>query len=223
MAVMIDALWTQIDKIIAKRIAETSPFEATVTDVHANGTVRISRISDNGSRMEYYARLDSGTLAVNDVVYCSLMGGKPFIHGRIVRGSRPAGSVPSTTLPVFRVSNATPDTQYNTTSTGTATTAHTFSFNLPSGTWTLRALGSINLISSASQAAVVTFTVDGTATTATTRPIASGAYDRIEVTQTKTGVTGGGSKTLAIGFHNSTAGTMYAADASILVWGERTA
>lgn len=125
--------------------------------------------------------------------------------------------------PFFRSSNADPSSQFFNSSTSTIVTAHTFSFNLPTGTWTMRVKGAANFLANAVTAEIMVY-VNGTYDTGEiTRSLLSGQYQRYETTIIRTGVTGGGSIECRVGFRSPSGVQVTAVDAALTVWAERTA
>jgi hypothetical protein len=120
---------------------------------------------------------------------------------------------------VVTVSQSTADTT-STTSTSVLQTAATTSVNLPTGTWTIKAIGGCQFTHSANATALFQVTVGGTSGTARSMTFSSTVYmmaiDNAEVSSLS------GTVTVALEYRSSTAGTTSARNPWLMIIATRT-
>lgn len=118
----------------------------------------------------------------------------------------------------FHEASSTPDVA---TTTTTYVTGGEITFTLPAGTWTLKAIGAINLLNSATDNMQMRLVVDGTAGAAESKGGSATSARQLTSNVDKTGVASG-SRTVTLEYKGSS-GTTTAQSWWLIVWCQRTA
>lgn len=136
----------------------------------------------------------------------------------------PAGGAIGVLTGYVVVAHNTDSTDFTNTSTTTPADAVTVAVVLPAGTWTLYAFGGISAYHSASSSTWRCLVrVDGTdGNEASITPVVAGDRASMNATGAKAGVGGGATRTVAVRFYSSSAGTMTCDSSWVFVVALRT-
>lgn len=245
MALSPSRFWTSIQNLIDTSVARISPVRASVTAL-SSGKVQVLRVGNDVADSEQLARIEGFSFAVNDEVLCLQHNGRLVPIG-VLQNAIPAAynldaplvvagagtfssldvsgaaSFGSINTPIQAFNTQSSSTTASTTDTVNYSDAISVTLTLGAGTWTIRSVGGVGLIHSASgtgRVLISTNAVDGSATV--TPALATAGYTACWASDLVTGVAGNVSITNKVRFRCGTAGTTTAANPWITMYAHRT-
>lgn len=140
-----------------------------------------------------------------------------------IDGADGSASFGSVNTPLFEVDSQTSPDSSNTTSTTVYESAMTTAISLPTGTWTIYALGGLRAKHSADGRLRLAVSVNGNDGTARTPTVPSGSFSAVMDDHIETGITGGVSINVVIKFRSVDAGTTTVENPFVIIVARRTA
>lgn len=224
----VDQAIKEITRATARAVGRVTPFRATVTGGSA-GLVEIQRVDASTPDTRQYARVRGFALTNGDVVLCANLDGEPVVLGK-VQISSPADFtltapliVPSINTPFARTDAQSASDTASTTSTATYSDAMTTAVTLPTGTWTVHAVGGLAMKHSADTNVRMAIEINGTEGTARTLACPAATFRMVVDNGSVGSISGGGSINVKVRFRSSDAGTTSASNPWLMIVAERTA